>query len=342
MAKRPQPRILCLDGGGIRGLAEILILKELMLQVQLQNNLDFMPEPIQCFDYICGTSTGGLIAVLIGRLGKTLDECEAFFRDFGSKIFSGGSSSKAASLVFKGSQHNGERLADVVRSQAGQEKLYEADASASGHVPIAVVSVSRVTRDDYLFRSYGARAANKACTIVDACLATSAATTFFPSVTIDGVEYIDGAFGKNNPSGVVLKELESVESPLQLANSVAEVGCFVSIGAGRPTFDRERDSFKFKITPKGITSIADAASICVKIATDCHNEHFDVEYSFKRAGRPDVYYRFDVDRGLESVELNEADEKTLRHISAVTMSYLQAQQSSLEQCARLINPRRGM
>jgi len=38
-------RILCIDGGGIRGLSEILILKELMLQVRIQSKLDFTPEP---------------------------------------------------------------------------------------------------------------------------------------------------------------------------------------------------------------------------------------------------------------------------------------------------------
>lgn len=67
-----RPRVLCLDGGGIRGLSEILILKELMLQVRIQNHLGYTPEPYECFDFICGTSTGGLLAVLIGRLGKTL------------------------------------------------------------------------------------------------------------------------------------------------------------------------------------------------------------------------------------------------------------------------------
>ncbi len=45
-----RPRILCLDGGGIRGLSEILILKELMLQVRIHNRLDYTPEPRQCFD----------------------------------------------------------------------------------------------------------------------------------------------------------------------------------------------------------------------------------------------------------------------------------------------------
>jgi len=135
-ANHTPPRILCLDGGGIRGLSEILILKELMLQVQLHNNLDFTPEPRQCFDLICGTSTGGLLAVLLGRLGKTLDECETLFRTFGLKIFSGGSAQKAARYALTGSRHIGERLADMIRSQAGQEMMLEQDAPATGHTPV--------------------------------------------------------------------------------------------------------------------------------------------------------------------------------------------------------------
>lgn len=46
------PRVLCLDGGGFRGLSDILILKELMLQVQLHNGLNFTSEPWQCFDLV--------------------------------------------------------------------------------------------------------------------------------------------------------------------------------------------------------------------------------------------------------------------------------------------------
>lgn len=81
------PRVLCLDGGGIRALSQILILQELMLQVRLENKLDFTPEPNDCFDFICGTEAGGVIAILLGRLGMSLEECEDVFSDFSSKAF---------------------------------------------------------------------------------------------------------------------------------------------------------------------------------------------------------------------------------------------------------------
>lgn len=133
------PRILCLDGGGIRGLSEILILKELMLQVRINNNLDYTPEPRQCFDLICGTSTGGLLAVLLGRLGKSLAECESLFRSFGSEIFAGGFLRRASRMVFTGSRHGSEGLVRVIQAEAGanQDDMFEPDedSSARGHVP---------------------------------------------------------------------------------------------------------------------------------------------------------------------------------------------------------------
>jgi patatin-like phospholipase/acyl hydrolase len=66
-------RILSLDGGGVRGMSEVLILKRLMDRlafVQGQNLPDVppYPDPCQYFDLICGTSTGGLLALMLGRL----------------------------------------------------------------------------------------------------------------------------------------------------------------------------------------------------------------------------------------------------------------------------------
>lgn len=58
-------RLLCLDGGGIRGLILIQMLIELQKIVQ---------RPIvSCFDWIAGTSTGGILALGLAS-GKTLHE----------------------------------------------------------------------------------------------------------------------------------------------------------------------------------------------------------------------------------------------------------------------------
>jgi hypothetical protein len=47
------------DGGGIRGISELVILEEIMYRVRRVEHLDYDPLPADYFDMICGTSTGG-------------------------------------------------------------------------------------------------------------------------------------------------------------------------------------------------------------------------------------------------------------------------------------------
>jgi Patatin-like phospholipase len=67
-----QPRILSLDGGGVRGLSSLLILREIMEEIQRKSGSQETPLPCQYFDLIGGTSTGGLIATMLGRLRMVL------------------------------------------------------------------------------------------------------------------------------------------------------------------------------------------------------------------------------------------------------------------------------
>ena len=77
-------RILSLDGGGVRGISTLYILKDLMRQIArgyAANNPalpDISPLPCEYFDLICGTSTGGLIALMLGRLRMVIMETLLF------------------------------------------------------------------------------------------------------------------------------------------------------------------------------------------------------------------------------------------------------------------------
>lgn len=51
-------RLLSLDGGGIRGISELVILEEIMHRVGRVLKVE-TPLPADYFDMICGTSTGG-------------------------------------------------------------------------------------------------------------------------------------------------------------------------------------------------------------------------------------------------------------------------------------------
>ena len=64
--------LLSLDGGDIRGLSSLYILKRAVEAVKQQKMLaELLPKPCEFFDMIDGTSTGCLIAIMLGRLGMT-------------------------------------------------------------------------------------------------------------------------------------------------------------------------------------------------------------------------------------------------------------------------------
>lgn len=73
-------RLLCLDGGGIRGLVLIQMLLEIERLAQV---------PIHhMFDWVAGTSTGGILALGLGA-GKTMEQCLCLYLRMKEQAFIG-------------------------------------------------------------------------------------------------------------------------------------------------------------------------------------------------------------------------------------------------------------
>ena len=79
-------RLLALDGGGIRGLisVEVLAAIESMLQRRLNRGDDFVLADY--FDYIAGTSTGGIIATCLAW-GMRVSQVREFYQTNGKTMF---------------------------------------------------------------------------------------------------------------------------------------------------------------------------------------------------------------------------------------------------------------
>jgi uncharacterized protein len=90
--ERRQPRrLLALEGGGIRGLLTLRVLKRLEALLA-EHYFPGTPEGqtgfrlCQFFDYIGGTSTGSIIAAGLAR-GMSIAEIESFYAEFGKEAF---------------------------------------------------------------------------------------------------------------------------------------------------------------------------------------------------------------------------------------------------------------
>ncbi|EAU37851.1 predicted protein [Aspergillus terreus NIH2624] len=197
--------LLSLDGGGVRGLSSLYILKSIMDRLNYAREQDKLPrvKPCEVFDLIGGTSTGGFIAIMLGRLEMDVDECIDAY-------------SNLAILVFR------ERLQLIPFN-------FKGDISAR-----FVCTAERYTKNIVRLRSYSLpHEPNINAIICQAALATSAATTFFEPVNIGDRSFADGGLGANNPVDEV--ESKALNIWCHETGDLKElVKCFISIGTGNP------------------------------------------------------------------------------------------------------------
>ena len=63
-------------------MLSIAMLKEIMGRISPNEKV----QPYELFDIICGTSTGGIIAVLLGAQRRSVAETEALYDEFIDKV----------------------------------------------------------------------------------------------------------------------------------------------------------------------------------------------------------------------------------------------------------------
>ncbi|KAG7410244.1 Phospholipase A I [Fusarium oxysporum f. sp. raphani] len=323
-------RLLALDGGGVRGLSSLMILQNLMSTI----NPDSPPKPCDYFDMISGTSTGGLIAIMLGRLRMTVDECIVAYTSLSNMVFEkkrhrskingqlqgrfdATALEQAVKKILVENGHDEEAL--LKDSSDGACKVYvhstfPINVSARlSETTSFVCATSKQTTDTVCLTSYrphGLTHLFDSTTIWQACRATSAATTFFDPIAIGpyGEEFVDGALGANNPVYALWTQAQRVWGDDRLR---ASLRCLVSIGTGVPAQRAVRDDvLGIRAT---LTSLATETE---KTAEQFRRDKADLD----NEGR---YYRFNVSHGLEDVGLAESTKQ--REIAAATGKYVASQ-----------------
>ncbi|OAQ71845.1 kinesin [Purpureocillium lilacinum] len=305
--------LLCLDGGGVRGLSSLYILQRLMEQIDPRDP----PKPCDYFDMICGTSTGGLIAIMLGRLRMTVAQCIREYEQLSSSVFT----KRRHRLNWKGQiqgRFDHEALEEGIKAILQRRQVPENELlKEAGGQPECKVFVSTMRQEiseivnltSYYSPTWGASMLDSV-RIWEAARATSAAPSFFDPCVIDAKCFVDGGTGANNPIHQLWAEASCVygedgaSSTWKLEDHLY---CLVSIGTGTPS----RKPFG--------PELQDVATALRAIATSAESVAQTFERQHPHLVNNCVYFRFNVTNGLQGVGLEASDR--LSEIEALTGSY---------------------
>ncbi|KAH8820853.1 acyl transferase/acyl hydrolase/lysophospholipase [Xylogone sp. PMI_703] len=130
--KGPPLRILSLDGGGVRGYSMLIILQELMHRtyVEIEGKAPKrgqIPKPCDHFDLIVGTGTGGLIAIMLGRLRLDLETCKEVYVRMTRKVFE--TDKTIAGIPYRSTLYKASKLEEAIKECVREHTVYETEGN---------------------------------------------------------------------------------------------------------------------------------------------------------------------------------------------------------------------
>ncbi|PSN75297.1 FabD/lysophospholipase-like protein [Corynespora cassiicola Philippines] len=300
---------------------------------------DFKPH--HYFDYIAGTSTGGLSAIMLSRLEMNIDDALEQYDLVGNEVFAKHRhfhSIKAMGIIrpqYKTINIEA-ALRKVIKKGAFKEETLlklQAKRSEEEEVPLAwdtsrcrtiVVAHeqkkgSNPSNAGYLFRSYDhpfpwqyeveedEKPLNPGHAhhypIWKVARATSAAPLYFKTIEFGGRKFKDGAFFENNPASVALIEVEQMHrQPVQLV---------LSLGTGKYNDENLPNTLaQKKVSSSRLGHLKDTFAILSElpklIAQSEKTHNLMIKTSKDRASqRRFIYHRFNPEGGMKDIPLDE-------------------------------------
>jgi predicted acylesterase/phospholipase RssA len=189
-----------------------------------------------------------------------------------------------------------------------------------------VCAVSQKMGRPFRFRSYDSDwDYTFDCPIWQTCRATSAAPTLFPPMVIGNppTAYVDGGLGYNNPILPLMDEARHIWPN-------RDIGCIVSVGSGM-------------LESKDIgSSLIPLFGSLKAIATDSEKvaDEFQEDVRAKHGVNQRVYFRLNVQHGLEQVGLEEW--KETERIFVAIQNYTTREWVQIDACASQLHRPTGM
>lgn len=314
--------VLCINGGGIRGIIPATILAQLE---------DRIGRPLyQVFDLIAGTSTGGIIALGIGAAARdgqpfTPDELLQFYIDNGPAIFA-----KTWYTPIKKwfrPKYNPLPLERVL-------KTYFQDAElAAALTPLLISSYDLHSQLPFFFKSHMIfRDPTYNWKLAEVARATSAAPTFFPPIKLSrtGTQYalVDGGVFVNNPA---------MASYAEASRLYPQANRFVMVSIG--TGDRY-DRLTYRQAKRW--GLLGWARQIVPVIMDSVNEAVDYELNWiAEPSSRGKYYRLQPKLTGVSNDMDDASLDNMNGLCAVAQKYIRENLAILDEICSQLKMGRG-
>ncbi|KAI8040718.1 hypothetical protein M5D96_006661 [Drosophila gunungcola] len=318
-------RLLCLDGGGIRGL----VLVQMLLEIEKLSRTPI----VHMFDWIAGTSTGGILALALG-CGKTMRQCMGLYLRMKEQCFVGSR------------PYNSECFESILKDNLGEFNVM----TDIKHPKIMVTGVmaDRKPVDLHLFRNY--TSASDILGIVTsinnrrippplpqeqlvwrAARATGAAPSYFRAFG----RFLDGGLIANNPTLDAMTEIHEYNMALRSAGREAEaipVSVVMSLGTGHIPVTELKDIDVFRPesiwdTAKLAYGISTIGNLLVDQATCSDGRVVDRARAWcSTIGIP--YFRFNPQLS-EDIAMDEKDDQKLINMLWHTKAYMHANRNKI-------------
>jgi len=186
-------RILCIDGGGIKGVVPASFLAAVE---------DSLGESVsQYFDLIVGTSTGGIIAIGLG-LGLSARQILEFYEVHGPAIFRGDRRLLALRWLLR-AKYDSTPLRTALHDVFADRLFGESSKR------LVVPSFNVGTGDVHVWKTahHPRFERDHKCQAIEVALSTAAAPTYFPTyLSKSGIPLNDGGVWANNPVAIATVE----------------------------------------------------------------------------------------------------------------------------------------